>query len=162
MVAYATYADLENALDAQIVAGLCGDGGQPMPGPNPVTESALERATATVRSYIRVGGIYSEDEIGILHAAADPLLVMLVVDLATEMLFQRRGAKITPAIEQRLKQAYTMLEALRDGKQLFGSVESNVRAGTPKVTAVPPANLAWYNAAANSPFFPPRRGSTYP
>jgi hypothetical protein len=55
-----------------------------------------------------------------------------------------------------------MLEGLRDGKMLFGSVESNVTAGTPVVKAVPSANLTWYNAVSNSGFFPMRRGSTYP
>jgi hypothetical protein len=86
----------------------------------------------------------------------------MVVDLATEFLFQRRGAKLTPAIEQRIKQSYSYCEALRDGKMLFGSVEGNVSAGLPSVTAVSTSNLAWYSSAANSQFFPPRRPTTYP
>jgi phage gp36-like protein len=161
-VAYATYADMEAALDQQIIAQLCGDAGTPMPGPNPATDAALDRATSLIRSYVRVGGIYTELELTALDAANDPLLVTMCVDLATEFLFQRRGAKLTPAIEQRIKQTYTMLEGLRDGKMLFGSVESNVTAGTPVVKAVPSANLTWYNAVSNSGFFPMRRGSTYP
>jgi len=161
-VAYATYADMEAALDQQIIAQLCGDAGTPMPGPNPATDAALDRATSLIRSYVRVGGIYTEAELTALDAANDPLLVTMCVDLATEFLFQRRGAKLTPAIEQRIKQTYTMLEGLRDGKMLFGSVESNVTAGTPVVKAVPSANLTWYNAVSNSGFFPMRRGSTYP
>lgn len=159
---YATYADLEHALDATIIGQLCGDAGVSMPGPNAVTDAALERGTASVRSYIRVGGIYSEDEITALVAAHDPLLVGLVVDLATEFLFQRRGAKMSPAIEQRIKQAYSYCEGLRDGKMLFGSTAANVAAGTPIAVAVPISNLAWYNSASNSQFFPPRRGTTYP
>ena len=123
---------------------------------------ALERASAVVRSYIRVGNIYSEDEIAALAAASDPLLVMVVVDLATETLFQRRALKIPPAIEQRLKQAYSTLEALRDGKAMFGAVASNAEAGAPMVAAVPLANRAWYAQASASPFFPPRQGTTYP
>jgi len=162
MTAYATYADLEHALDQTILAQLCGDGGTAMPGPNPMTDAALERGTASVRSYIRVGGIYSEDEIATLANNNDPLLVALVVDLATEFLFQRRGVKLTPAIEQRVKQAYSYLEGLRDGKMLFGSVDTNVAAGTPIVVAVPTSNLAWYNSVANSQFFPFRRGTVYP
>jgi phage gp36-like protein len=161
-MAYATYADMEAALDQQIIAQLCGDAGTPMPGPNPATDAALDRATSLIRSYVRVGGIYTEAELAALDAANDPLLVTMCVDLATEFLFQRRGAKLTPAIEQRIKQTYTMLEGLRDGKMLFGSVESNVTAGTPVVKAVPSANLTWYNAVSNSGFFPMRRGSTYP
>ena len=161
-MAYATYADMEAALDQQIIAQLCGDAGTPMPGPNPATNAALDRATSLIRSYVRVGGIYTEAELTALDAANDPLLVTMCVDLATEFLFQRRGAKLTPAIEQRIKQTYTMLEGLRDGKMLFGSVESNVTAGTPVVKAVPSANLNWYNAVSNSGFFPMRRGSTYP
>jgi hypothetical protein len=160
MTAYATYADLEAALDSAIIAQLCGDSGTPMPGPNPITDTALERATGIVRSYIRVGGIYSEDEITALNVARDPLLINLVVDLGTEFLFQRRGSKLTPAIEQRIKQSYSMLEALRDGKMLFAAVEANVSAGTPIVVAVPTSNLGWYNKVSNSAFFPFRRGST--
>lgn len=162
MVAYATYNDLEHSLDATIIAQLCADGGTPMDGPNPVITSALERATAAVRSFIRVGNIYSEDEITLLHTNADPMLTMLVVDLATEYLFQRRGVKISPAIEQRVKQAYAFCEGLRDGKMLFGAVAANAAAGTPSVEAVSLANRYWYGNVSSSQFFPPRRGSVYP
>lgn len=161
-IAYADYADLEAALDSVILAQLCGDAGAPMPGPNPLATSALERASSVVRSYVRVGESYTEAELAVLAAAKDPLLVMLTVDLATEFLFQRRGAKISPAIEQRLKQAYSFCEGLRDGKMLFGSVDANAAAGLPSVVAVPLSNLAWYAQASNSTFFPPRRGTTYP
>ena len=102
------------------------------------------------------------DEIATLVTNHDPLLIALVVDLATEFLFQRRGAKLTPAIEQRIKQTYSYLEGLRDGKMLFGNVAENVAAGTPTVVAVPVSNLSWYNSTANSQFFPPRRGTVYP
>lgn len=159
---YATYADLEAALDSNILAQLCGDTGTPMPGSNPITTHALERATAIVRAYTRVGEIYTEAELAVLAAAQDPLLVLITCDLAIEILFQRRGAKITPAVEQRLKQAYSMLEALRDGKMLFGSVGSNAQAGLPMVAVVPLSNLAWYNNASNQSFFPPRKPNTYP
>jgi hypothetical protein len=162
MTAYADYADLEAALDSVIIAQLCGDAGTPMPGPNPITTAALERGTSILRSYIRVGEIYTEAEILVLAAAKDPLMVMVVVDLATEFLFQRRGAKLSPAIEQRIKQAYTFCEGLRDGKMLFGSVTQNAQAGLPMVAAVPTSNLSWYNQASNTQFFPPRRGTTYP
>lgn len=163
MAAYATYADLEHALDSQIIAQLCGDAGVPVPGPNSATDAALERGTATLRAYVRVGNVYDENEIVALVAARDPLLIAIVVDLATEFLFQRRGAKISPAIEQRIKQSYSYLEALRDGKMLFGAASTgNPAAGTPLVVAVSPSNLAWYSSASNSQFFPPRRGTTYP
>jgi hypothetical protein len=69
---------------------------------------------------------------------------------------------MSPAIEQRIKQAYSYCEGLRDGKMLFGSTAANVTAGTPIAVAVPISNLAWYNSASNSQFFPPRRGTTYP
>jgi hypothetical protein len=162
MTTYATYADLEHALDSQIIAQLCGDAGVAMGGPNAITQAALERGTAAVRSYIRVGGIYSETEITALDAAHDPLLVGLVVDLATEFLFQRRGSKLSPAIEQRIKQSYSYLEGLRDGKMLFGDATANVSAGTPLVTAVSDSTRAFYASASNSPFFPLRRGFTAP
>lgn len=162
MTAYATYADIEHALDGRILADLCADAGSPMPGPNPMTSAALERATAQVRAYVRVGDIYTEAELAAIAAAHDPLLVGIVVDLAIEFLFQRRGLKIPAAIEQRLKQAYSYCEGLRDGKMLFGQVAANADAGTPMVAAVPVANRAWYAQASASPFFPPRRGTVYP
>ena len=161
-MAFATYADIEHALDQVVIAQLCADGGTPMPAPNAVVTAALERASSVILSYVRVGEIYSDDEITTLSNNHDPLLVALTVDLATEFLFQRRGSKITPAIEQRIKQAYSYLEGLRDGKMLFGTVNSNVAAGTPLVAAVPISNLNWYNAVSNSGFFPQRRGRAYP
>lgn len=162
MTAYATYADIEHALDGRILSELCSDGGVPMPGPNPMVLAALERASSSVRAYIRVGENYSESEIAALAAAKDPLLVAIVVDLAVEFLFQRRGLKLSPSIEQRVKQAYSYCEGLRDGKMLFGTVASNAQAGLPMVAAVPLANRAWYAQASASPFFPPRRDSVYP
>ena len=119
MTAYATFTDLEHALDTTILAQLCGDGGQPMPGPNPITDAALEFATAAVRAYIRVGDIYTEAEITALDSAHDPLLVHLVVDLATEWLFQPRPQPrfqtVLPAqsLVPRLKQVLEHTSVLR-------------------------------------------------
>ena len=162
MTAYATYADLEAALDAQIIAQLCSDLGSPMLGSNPVTTHALERATGIVQAYTRVGNIYTDLDLTTLSAAHDPLLMTLVVDLAVEALFQRRAMKITPAVEQRLKQAYSMLEALRDGKMIFGTVAKAASAGVPAVQATPLQTLAWYNGVSTSAFFRPRLPNTMP
>jgi phage gp36-like protein len=162
MTAYATYADLEAALDAQIIAQLCSDLGSPMLGSNPVTTHALERATGIVQAYTRVGNIYTDLDLTTLSAAHDPLLMTLVVDLAVEALFQRRAMKITPAVEQRLKQAYSMLEALRDGKMIFGAVAKAANAGLPEVQATPLQTLAYYNGVSNSAFFRPRLPNTMP
>ena len=68
-MAYATYADMEAALDQTVIAQLCGDAGTPMPGPNPMVTAALDRATAVIRSYCRVGNIYNELELAALDAA---------------------------------------------------------------------------------------------
>ena len=158
-MAYATYADLQNSLDVNIIEQLCSDDGTPVVGSNAVSDAALERGTATVRAYCRVGNIYTDTNLNDLATAGDSLLVNIVTDLAAEYLFQRRGTKIPPAIEQRIKQAYSYCEALRDGKMLFGGIESKAVAGTPEVVSVPLSNLAWYAEASNSQFFPPRRGS---
>ena len=85
-----------------------------------------------------------------------------MVDLAIEFLYQRRGLKLTPSIEQRVKQAYSYCEGLRDGKMLFGTVAQNATAGNPMVAAVPVENRSFYAQASASPFFPPPRGSVYP
>jgi hypothetical protein len=161
---FAVYADIEHALDQTIVAQLCGDAGSEVTGPNAITDAALGRSEAIIKAYCRVGNIYTDAELDALAAEHNPLLIALAVDLATEFLFQRRGAKISPAIEQRIKQAYSYLEGLRDGKMLFGSVATaaNADAGTPTVVAVPLSNLAYYNEASNSVFFPPRKSWTVP
>jgi hypothetical protein len=162
VTAYATYADIEHSLDSRILGELCADAGAAIPGPNPMTAAALERGTATLRAYCRVGEIYSDDELLTLSAAHEPLLVAIVVDLAVEFLYQRRGFKLPPAIEQRVKQTYSYLEALRDGKMIFGTVATNAVAGLPMVASVPLANLYYYDRASNSQFFPPRRDRPYP
>ena len=159
---YATYADLEATLDQQIIAQLCSDSGEPMPGDNPIADTALSRAGGIIRAYAMVGGIYSDADLNGLATASDAMLVMLTVDLATEFLFQRRGSKVPPSIEDRVKRSYSALEALRDGKMIFGSVAANVTAGKPEVKAVPPSTLAWYSKVSNSPFFPYRRPNTSP
>jgi len=162
MPAYATYTDLEATLDGQIIAQLCTDSGEPMPGANPIAATALDRAKGVIRSYAMVGGIYSDIDLDGLATNADPMLVMLTVDLAAEFLFQRRGVKVPPSIEERLKRAYSALEALRDGKLIFGSIAAAVTAGQPEVKAINPSNLMWYSKASNQPFFPYRRGNTAP
>ena len=159
---YADYNDIIHSLDENIIAQLCSDTGIAEALPNDITTAALERGSGMVRAYCRVGNIYTDADLTALAAADDPLLIAIVVDLAAEFLFQRRGTKITPAIEQRVKQSYSYLEALRDGKMLFGDVERNATAGTPSVVAVPVQNLYYYNEASNSPFFPPRLPNTYP
>jgi hypothetical protein len=162
MAVYATYADIEHSLDGRILGELCADAGASIPGPNPMTTAALERGTATLRAYCRVGEIYSDAELTTLSTAKEPLLVAIVVDLAIEFLYQRRGFKLPPAIEQRVKQAYSYLEALRDGKMIFGTVTANAQAGLPMVASVPLQNLYYYDRASNSAFFPPRRDRPYP
>lgn len=162
MTAFATYANLVARLDGTIVAGLCGDAGVQMPGPNSIVDAALDSARGLVLAYARVGNMYTADAMEALAVAEDALLVTITVDLATEILYQRRGYKIPPAIEQRLKQAYTLLDGLQSGRLIFGEVEANANAGNPLVVSVPLANLGWYDKASNQPFFQQRRGSVYP
>jgi hypothetical protein len=160
MPVYATYEDLEKSLDGVIVAQLCSDAGEPMPGANPITEMALERASGVIRSYAMVGGQYTDANLSTLSASSDPMLVMLTVDLAAEFLFQRRATKIPAAIEDRLKRAYSALEALRDGKMIFGAIASAIAAGQPEVKAIPSSVLNFYARASNQPFFPYRKSNT--
>jgi hypothetical protein len=161
-MAYATYSDLETALDAQVIAQLCSDAGAPMLGSNPVTDNALDRATGMVAAYARVGNIYTDLDLNTLAAASDPLLRSITVDLAVEFLFQRRAMKITPAVEARLTRAYGFLEALRDGKMIFGAVQKAADAGLPEVRATPLQTLAYYNGVSSSAFFPSRKPNTMP
>lgn len=160
MPTYATYDDLEKSLDGVIIAQLCSDAGQDVPGANSITESALERASGIIRSYAMVGGQYSDANLSQLNSDGDPMLVMLTVDLAAEFLFQRRATKIPPSIEDRVKRAYSALEALRDGKMIFGAIAASISAGQPEVKAIPQSTLRHYGKASNLPFFPYRKSST--
>jgi len=161
-MAYATYADLEKELDARIIAELASDSGNDAPPPNPITTMPLERASAMVASYARVGNIYTDADLTALAAASDYLIVSLTVDLATEVLFQRRAMKVPPAVEERMKRAHEMLEHLRDGRTIFGALAKAADAGLPEVRATPLQTAAWYNNVSTSAFFPQRRGNTMP
>jgi len=161
-MAYATYADLELTLDTQIIAQLSTDQGNPMIGANPITSMALDRASSLIDAYARVGSIYTSADLSSLASANDPMLVMLTVDLATEILFHRRAMRIPPAVEERIKKSYAILEALRDGKMIFGAVAKASEAGLPQVAATPLQTFAYYNNVSTSPFFPPRKPGTMP
>jgi phage gp36-like protein len=161
-MAFATYADLEKALDVRIIAELCSDNGEDSAPPNPITTMALERATAMIKSYARVGNIYTDLDLTTLASAGDWLLVGLTCDLATEILFQRRGMVVPPAVEERRKRAYEMLEHLRDGRQIFGAISKAADAGLPEVRATPLQTLAYYNQVSSSAFFPSRKPNTMP
>jgi phage gp36-like protein len=161
-MAYATYADLVKELDARIVAELCSDTGSTITGANPVSTTALDRASSMVDAYARVGNIYTSADLAALALAGDYLLVALVVDLATEILFQRRAMRIPPAVEERLKRAREMLEHLRDGRMIFGAVAKAADAGLPEVRATPAATNAFYGGVSTSSFFPMRRNRTMP
>ena len=155
MPTYATYADLEASVDAQVIAQLCSDQGTPMLGANPVTDYAIEHASGIVQAYARVGSIYTDTDL-------TTLLRGIVVALAIEFLFQRRAMKITPAVDERVKRAYSMLEALRDGKMIFGALAKAAEAGLPEVRATPLQTYAYYNGVSTSSFFPPRKPNTMP
>lgn len=161
-MAYASYNDLTKSLDANIVSQLASDSGTPVVGCNAIVQSALDRASSLIDAYARVGNIYLAADLAALSANDDPLLTMLTVDLATEMLFQRRAMKITPAVEARVAQARELLVALRDGKAIFGAIQKAADAGLPEVAATPLWNLAWYNQVSSSAFFPQRKPNTYP
>lgn len=161
MPQYASFSELQSALDVNIIAQLTSDTGTINPGANCLADTILQRASSVVQAYARVGNIYTDADLDALAVANDGLLVMLTVDIATEMLFQRRAMKITPAVESRVTQARSMLEALRDGKMIFGAVAKAADAGVAEVSAVPINNLAWYNNVSNSAFFRPRTSSIY-
>jgi phage gp36-like protein len=154
-MAYATYDDLVYSLDKNLIAELSADDGVPVPGvTNANIDSALDRASAKVRSSVLVGGIYTDDDLDDLVAANDQMLVELTIALAAELLFQRRGHRITPAAEQRARTANEMLSSLRTGGAIFGSVQRNQQAGTPKTV---------YNKVgrvSRSSFFPSQRDAT--
>jgi hypothetical protein len=115
-----------------------------------------------IKAYARVGNIYLDADLTALAAASDYLIVSLTVDLATEILFQRRAAKIPPAVEERMKRAHEMLEHLRDGRAIFGALAKAAEAGLPEVRATPLQTFAYYDQMSNSAFFRSRRPNTMP
>ena len=161
MPQYASFSEMQAALDANIIAQLTSDTGANNPGANCLADTILQRASSVVQAYARVGNMYNDADLNTLATNNDGLLIMLTVDIATEMLFQRRAMKITPAVEARVTQARAMLEALRDGKMIFGAVSKAADAGVAEVAVVPINNLAWYNNMSSSAFFKPRANNIY-
>ena len=158
---YATYADLQASLDSVVISQLASDNGQMTPNALCLVDTILQRASSIVQAYCRVGNIYLDDDLNTLATNKDGLLVMMTVGLAAEMMFQRRAMKIPPAVEAQLTQVKAMLEALRDGKTIFGNVTKAADAGVAEIAVVPINNLAWYNNVSSSSFFPQRRNNIY-
>jgi hypothetical protein len=161
MPAYATYSDLEASLDANVIAQLCSDTGTSNPSGSSIAVALLGRASSIVQAYARVGNIYTDLDLNTLASNKDGLLIMITTGLAAELLFQRRAMKIPPAVEAQLTQVKAMLEALRDGKMIFGNLSKAANAGVGEVSAVSANNLSWYNNMSSSAFFKPRTNDVY-
>lgn len=160
MPQYATYSNLQKSLDARIIAELCSDTGTNNPSSSAIANAMLERASAIVQAHARVGSIYTDYDLE-TTLLGDGLLVMMTCALAAEMLFQRRAAKIPPAVESQLEHTKKMLEDLRDGRLIFGQLDKAAQAGLPEVAATPLNNSAWYGNVSSSAFFKPRLPNIY-
>lgn len=160
---YITYAELAKATDPAILAQLSSDTpAAPVVGDNANIQTAIEAASAIVRSYARLSDIYSDADLDALALAVDPLLTMIVADLATEELYRRKGISIPESITARGNRSAAYLVAIRDGKQMFGALSAVAEAGKPVVAAVPSATRGYYRGVSDSRFFPTRRPGVMP
>lgn len=154
---YITYDALAKATDATILTQLSGSAGD-----NDIIQAAIDSASAIVRSYARLSDAYSDAELNSLAASEDPLLTMIVADLATEELYRRKSIQIPESVTARGNRAASYLAAIRDSKQMFGALSAVAEAGKPIVAAVPQATRAYYGGTSDSRFFKSRRPGTMP
>ena len=159
---YATYENLAAAVDANLIADCCADTGGPLPGPNSVATYALEQASARIRAMARTASIYTDSQLDAMAAASDPMLVGITVNLAAYWLLGRRGGAVPPHHEALFRQALSDLEALRDGKMIFGAVDTAAQAGLATVQAVGTMLPTQYGASYASAFYPRISNNTYP
>lgn len=130
-MSFATVANFTDRYDARLLQQLSVDD-------NSTTSSAsvlsvmLSDADAEIRSAVLKGSIYTVDAINALVASGDTALVRLNCDLAMKMLAGRRVTGLPSALQDAIKRAEDMLDALRTGKRVL-NIAINRGADTPSV-----------------------------
>lgn len=161
MTTYATVQQLRKAYDSRLLADLGGDGNTPgsVTESNSILTTALNRASADVRSYAMRGGRYSETDLDTLYGDDDWTLIGLCCDLAIGRLSARRGGSMAIDLKDAVKNADTMLRALEEGENIF-NVPAAVAAGLPTVSVIRAGARGQLNLLSDSPYFPTRRSDS--
>lgn len=157
MTTYATVQHFRKAFDVRLIADLGGDGNTPGSATesNSIITTALNRASSEIRSYAMRGERYTEVNLDALYADEDWMLIGLCCDLAMGHVFSRRGGVMPPDIKDKVTGAQAMLEALKDGANVF-NVPGNIEAGKVSVSVISPSARGQLGLLADSPYFPNR------
>lgn len=156
-MAYATRADLENALDVRKVAQLSSDSDGTVV--TAVVSDALDRASGEILTAAQAGGVYTSADLDALASASDPGLRHLTVTLATRNLWQRRGADIPSGVQSAADAVIDVLDQLRAGRRVL-NVPGATSNQLPTAYDVPEARRSTIMPASSSRLFPPLRRST--
>jgi len=121
--------------DSRVLADLASDDGTPVSdlGQSSRVAAALEGATGQFEAAVRVGGIYSAEDLDNLSGAAQALMKDIICELALVRLIGARvetvGRDSYEAIRKRCEEYLSML---RRGQRLF-PLDEQVRAGRPTI-----------------------------
>lgn len=134
-MARATSADMSERYDSRVLKDLASDDGTPVVDLSASTRlsAALEGATGQFEAAVRVGGIYSSDDLDNLSGSALALMKDIICELA---LLRLVGARVETlgkdTYEAVRKRAEDYLSALRNGERLF-PLDAQVAAGRPSI-----------------------------
>ncbi len=131
---YADARDLIDRYDERTIYDLASDTGDPISDPesNSKVTQALEGASGAINAAVRVGDMYSPDDLLALEGDDAAYLKDLTCDLAMGRLIKRRPEKYGDQYENITKTALEALEDIRKGAAVF-PVPENVAAGKPTV-----------------------------
>lgn len=134
-MARATHEDMAHRYDIRVLQDLASDSGTPVLDLSTSSRltAALEGATGQFEAAVRVGGIYSADDLDALTGSSQALMKDIVCELA---LLRLVGARIETlgkdSYEAVRRRAEDYLTALRNGERLF-PLEAQEAAGRPSV-----------------------------
>lgn len=158
-MAYATTEDLRARYGEQTLRDLASDTGHPVVdlASNLRLKTALSAASGRLRAAVKVGQIYSDDDLTALIGDDLELLKDLVCELAMLRLMAARPEKFpSESIQAQKKELEEYLDMLRKGQRLFGGVDAAAEAGVAKVdgpSALDLENLNLITVRTNR-FFP--------
>ena len=131
LMAFADTNNFYDRYDSRLIQQLSVDDNSTNSGAS-VLSALLADAQAEILTAALRGSIYTVDQLNTLVASGDTALVRLNCDLAMKLLVGRRVSGIPTALQDILKRAEDMLDALRVGKRVL-NVAVNRGADTPAI-----------------------------
>lgn len=125
-----------------------------------VLSAAIARASEEIASAATRSNCYTVDELGILAALDNAMLLGLTADLALCFLFERRGADVPESVKAKANRAQERLGDLRDGKRVF-AVDTKRGSGTATVAVIAANTRGSLAMNADGTFFPSRRTQAF-